>query len=344
LQSKNDELQRNDLLQQQLVVRLSAHENGWSGKAWSLAETAAEIPHDAAKIRHDVAVRDSAAAALVGLDELLGLDEKKSNKLGDIAASSVLWSADGSKLLFGGTTDTDGKPREQARIWDSATNTYQTSELAGGGAIAWRGGKALHAVVHDSQTVLVREIANPRPLMFKVTSEEPGEKLSKDRPPLLTFSSDGSRLAFAFKRADDSSTIVVWEVSSGEQVWQGKDAAASALALTARRPTCATTCDGLCGANRSVRAGLAALNAPRDGAGEIRSWRACWRWSSYWRAAGPSHQESFGWKLKWEKLARSWTSAPANCSERICCSNSSHCERIRTSKVGPAKLGTSSSR
>jgi serine/threonine-protein kinase len=105
LDQRNQELKRNELLQQQLVLRLRAHENGWSGRAWSLAERAANLRHDDVDI---VEMRDSAAAALVGLDA--------NSKLKDIAATAVLWSAEGSKLLFGGTTDADGNPREHVKI------------------------------------------------------------------------------------------------------------------------------------------------------------------------------------------------------------------------------------
>lgn len=118
-------LTQRDLLQQQLVIRLKPHSEGWSDKAWNLVD-------EANSHRHTEDLRESAAAALAGVDARLQVKRKR------IGVSAAVWSADGRRLLLGGGSKSRGEPSHEARVWDTQTDTNKMSRLAGEGPVGRR--------------------------------------------------------------------------------------------------------------------------------------------------------------------------------------------------------------
>jgi WD40 repeat protein len=202
-------LARESLIQKMTALRMRNHWAGWSDEAWSLA-------HEAAKIKKDDNLRDQYAATLQGMDARI----KKPLK--DCRASGLLFDAQGKRLLLGGTCDKFGKPQEQARIWDSATEQFISSGLAGDGPVVFRpDGVALQFVPKDLATFQLWNIAKQSSLgEFGVPGNKFHDPLSGLDYPAMCISPDGSLVAASCKVSTDKFATVIWDASTRKVMHQ----------------------------------------------------------------------------------------------------------------------------
>src|SRR5262249_9017660 len=171
----------------------------------------------------DENLRDQYAATLQGLDA------RKKKTLKDCRASGVLFDPQGKRVLLGGTSDQFGKPQEQARIWDSATDQFTYSGLAGDGPIVFRhDGAALQFVPKDLATFQLWDIAKQSPLgEFGVPGNKCHDPVSGLDYPAMCISPDGALVAASCKLSGDRSATVVWDTSTGKVMhqWPGNGTA-----------------------------------------------------------------------------------------------------------------------
>ena len=172
-QRTNDEKYRS-LLQDVQHLRLSEHRKDWSKDAWVKLCQAAEI-------HKDDLLRDQITACLAGLD---AVTEKEFN----LDATSVAFDKDGKRLLLGGTTDPNGKPKEGARLWEGgATDLPRSSRQGGAGPVTFTPeGTPLQLVVKDRWTLRLWDMgtdrATARVLLWRQAAARTGDRADGDHP------------------------------------------------------------------------------------------------------------------------------------------------------------------
>ncbi|HLJ92469.1 MAG TPA: protein kinase [Gemmataceae bacterium] len=203
-QRKLAEQQRRErMLQDATTLRLKDHSARWSEKAWELAR-------DTSRIGASEPVRDQAAAAL------MGVDARQDRSLKNCLASDVVFDREGKRILLGGTS------AGPARIWDSTTDQFQSSELAGDGPVAFRGdGTALQVAPKDLWTFELWDVGQRRKLAaFNVGAEGKGkpEPLTPLNFPVMSVAPKGNMLAVSTKIAEQKWTLAIWETASGKLI------------------------------------------------------------------------------------------------------------------------------
>ena len=168
----NDEKYRS-LLQDVQHLRLSEHRKDWSKDAWVKLCQAAEI-------HKDDLLRDQITACLAGLD---AVTEKEFN----LDATSVAFDKDGKRLLLGGTTDPNGKPKEGARLWEGgATDLPRSSRQGGAGPVTFTPeGTPLQLVVKDRWTLRLWDMGTDRAvrvLLWRQAAARTGDRADGDHP------------------------------------------------------------------------------------------------------------------------------------------------------------------
>jgi hypothetical protein len=167
---------------------------------------------------------------------LIGLDAGIINTLKNCDSSQVIFDHHRKRLLLRGTSDSLGRPQEPARLWDSTTGQFQTSELAGDGPIAFRGdGTAIQLVPKDLWTFDLRDVAQRHNVgTFHVSSEGKPEPMAGSTYPMMSLSTNGSMAAVCTKVAAESWQLMVWETASGKMIKE--IAAGYGFALCCRWP------------------------------------------------------------------------------------------------------------
>jgi serine/threonine protein kinase/WD40 repeat protein len=201
------EARKRELLQLQLQgLRLRTHRAGWSKEGMGLVRSIA-------KINADDALRNEAAACLVGIDA-------HRRALSGLAASSVAWAVDGKRVLFGGISDPLGRPLKEAVLWDVASDTLKASGRAGQGLVAFHAdGTPLQLVASDPSTLDLWDVANQRlRRQFRLRADAETKKLTLLNHPVLALSRDGVWVAASRKSPGKSGSVVVWEAASGKRL------------------------------------------------------------------------------------------------------------------------------
>jgi WD40 repeat protein len=177
-------------------ARAAPRSDGWSGRAEAFIA-------EAAKIRVDGALREQAAATLIGLDAHLA------KAFRDFGASSLAFSRDGQKLLMGGLDPGRGRER-RAKLWDSASGSPQILGRPGSGPVAFR---------DDATPLQLTVDAGREPVLWDLARDEAATRfnLPGDAKPLdLALAPDGSLAAVSLGGTD--AAVVIYDGRSGDQL------------------------------------------------------------------------------------------------------------------------------
>jgi serine/threonine protein kinase/WD40 repeat protein len=176
-----------------LRLRLTPHSGGWADTGWALVREIADI-------RPGEDVRNQAAALLGGLDA-------RKTKRFECSGSAAAFDSQGQRLLVGGLD------KEGAWLWDSATDSRQTSSQVGEGPVAFgRGGAALQLMApKDKEVSLVLwDVARQQEVQrIAVAGADP------EFAPPMALANDASLLAAATHTADGKGQVGVWEAATG---------------------------------------------------------------------------------------------------------------------------------
>jgi WD40 repeat protein len=192
-------------------IRMLPHSNGWSQDAWDLV-------CEAARIRIDDALRDQAAATLMGLDARLA------QRFHTWGATAVAFDHAGRRILLGGHAPAQGQDG-RARLWNLATNQVDASEHAGPSPVTFAAdGTPVQLVVSDRGSLLLWDLAHQRAAAWV---EIPGG----NQPKCLAMTADGSWVAVATLHASQKEKVFLWNVISGQLLppWEAR---ATALAFS----------------------------------------------------------------------------------------------------------------
>jgi serine/threonine protein kinase/WD40 repeat protein len=187
------------LMQRLLRIRLTPHTSGWSVEASALIRRAAESrPGDAA-------LRDQAAATLIGADA-------RRIKTMETPASSIAFDPEGRRLLM---ADPSGK----LRIWDRETDRTEVLDLASNGPVVFasradgsplllsptgrgEGGRAVLRLWDVTRRRVIREFAIPGGVGAELRAQ--------------TLSPEGVLVGALTVAPDGASRVTVWEAESGK--------------------------------------------------------------------------------------------------------------------------------
>ncbi len=201
------DLKRENLIQQIERLRLSAHRDGWSAKAWDLVRQAATI-------RTDDALQLEAAGCLAGYDARV-IQEFK-----DFGAASLAFDRDGRRLLIGAVTDAKRHPDPDkplpARLWDFSTRTMTTFSAAAMGPVAFRGDgtpvQLVPGTEKDGLAVILLDLPRNKPLSRFIAPGGATFDLTKGD---FTLTPDASVVAAYLQRRDKGQVLVAWDSASG---------------------------------------------------------------------------------------------------------------------------------
>jgi hypothetical protein len=227
-ESAKRRFQRESLLERLERLRLTPHSTSWNAsKCWS--DQAWELVSQVAALGIDDDLRNQAAATL------LGIDARLVKPFREMAASSVVFDAQGKRLLIGGTPAYQQYPAEEAKVWDSETKVVlHVSNLKEAGPVAFGPDSVpLQLVVREGPSLLLWNVVKQEAVAKFAFDPEQGRvvqlALNAHRFPLLAMTADGSLVAAAAISADQNGVIVVWEGLSGKRLFQ-MPAQATALA------------------------------------------------------------------------------------------------------------------
>jgi serine/threonine protein kinase/WD40 repeat protein len=198
---------RESLLQRSITLRLNTHVAGWSDDGWGMIR-------EAAKIGKDEAVRDQAAAMLIGIDARIVKSLKRH-------ASGVVFDNDGKRLLLGGTVDNHSKPQQAAVLWDSTTDQYYSSELPGHGPIAFVEGAPFQLVPENARTLILWDVVKRRAVQkFQIAAEGEPEELNSENYPTMCLAEDRKLVAASMQTREEEWKLTVWDGVSGKVTHQ----------------------------------------------------------------------------------------------------------------------------
>lgn len=193
---RQQEGHRQSLMRQAQGLRLTFRQDGWS-------DAAAKLVREAAHLRADDALRNEAAALLIGLDA-------RKDKVFPFAASSVAFDAEGKRLLMGGLKD------RGASLWREPDAAPITSEPFGWGPVAFRGQTPLHLVV-DPKNPMQRLLWDVEKNQLVHSLIIPGKvPVRHETEPTMALSADGLFAAAAVQREDKTHAIAVWATLTGK--------------------------------------------------------------------------------------------------------------------------------
>ncbi len=217
-QERLQALRQKNYDQQQEALRQKQHEERQAlvhqlGRFWLVphharwSKEAEELVDRIAALGRDEALRDQAAASLVGLEAF------PSKVFKETLASAVALDATGDKLLIGGA----GK--DDARIWDGTADKVTRSGQPKPGPVAFHADGTPVQLVPDPnnpRALLLWDMAGRRPLReFTLPAKrQPAPGKSQDWP-VLVLTSDGSTVAAV---ADEDGPIAVWDAGTGKLI------------------------------------------------------------------------------------------------------------------------------
>jgi WD40 repeat protein len=206
--------EREAAVQRLQLLRLNPHSNGWSSEAWKLIGKAAVI-------RPDVSLRD--LAVLVGSD----YDAQLVRHFENYSVSSLVFAADGERLLLGGGNDANGYPMEGAKLWDSKNDNLHVSPNPGAGPVGfWNDRDPVQLLPGKHGTLLLQQVTESRPLRQLHFASKPGAsnrftlRLDDLRRPVLALTPSGSLAAAAALDSTGASIVAVWDTGSSKLILQ----------------------------------------------------------------------------------------------------------------------------
>jgi hypothetical protein len=191
------------LIQQQLLIRLAPHSDGWSGTAWDLI-------HAASRIQSDPALGAEAAATLIGLDASV------QKRIATPACSTAL-DPTGKRLLAGGLG-------RGATLWHVGTDRTERFEQSGLGPVAFRADGTPVQLVLDNleswRSLRLHDLAGRKVVArFEVPQKDSSgaepDFLATRLTPELVLTPDASLAAFAVPWSDGTGSIFVWDGGTG---------------------------------------------------------------------------------------------------------------------------------
>jgi eukaryotic-like serine/threonine-protein kinase len=189
LQMRAEEARYQTLLVQAQQSRIAPRVRNWSQRSLS-------VIREAARIHHDLALRDQAVACLTGLD----IGERR--LVTSTGASSVVFDPSGEHLLLGGF-DSKDQQDQRAKLLTVATGTVDLTDQPGPGPVAYRAdGTPVQLHTGANGEVVLRDLAHHRDVVrFTV----PGGRTAS----VLAISDDAR-----FVAAAAAGSVYVWDVDA----------------------------------------------------------------------------------------------------------------------------------
>jgi eukaryotic-like serine/threonine-protein kinase len=217
--AREQDHQREAIVQRLQLLRVGNHADGWSVQAWDLVV-------DARRIRGDDVLRDQAAALCEGLDA--HLDRHIENE----GVSWIAFDATGSRLMAGGRTDSQGRAVEGAKLWDGLGGSPLIFAHAGAGPVAFRRDGAPLVLLPDAGALKLWEINGAQALSEFQLTPAPGVPtaqlaLNAAGMPLLAMDAAATVVAAGTEDPHEKGRVLVWETRSGRLLFQTPTRASS---------------------------------------------------------------------------------------------------------------------
>jgi serine/threonine protein kinase/WD40 repeat protein len=225
-QAREQDHERELLVQQLQRSRLSTRRSGWRDEGWRKIE-------DVVAIRGGQDVATEVGALMAGLDARVV-------KQFPFPAASLAFDSTGQRLLIGGASDSAGRPQTNAKVWDRSTDSIfpdpdavaSETEIFGESLVAFGAdGLGLQLVAKDAVTLELSSVGQQGLRReFKLSEDGQPRPLTAWSQPRLAISSDGAIVAGG-TNLPDVQAVSVYESANG-RVLRRIETAATALAIS----------------------------------------------------------------------------------------------------------------